>query len=93
MDGIDAFLDVKCCLLSKGNSVGGKNRRIVGMVAVVGSKDFEVILVSRLRHKEGKERGVFILFQNYLFVNNHVFIFGIACLIMTYCCRISDSLR
>ena len=51
MDGIDAFLDS----LSECDSIGSENGRMIGMVVVVGSKGFEVILVSWLRHKEGKK--------------------------------------
>ena len=93
MDGVNTLFDVEHCSLSECDGVGSEDGRMIGMIVVVGPKSFEMTFVSRLRHRERKERGVFILFQSYLFVNNHVFVFGIACLTMTYCYRISDSLR
>ena len=55
MDGINVFLDVECCSLSECNSVGSEDRRVIGMVVVVGSKGFKMTFVSRLRHKGGKK--------------------------------------
>ena len=75
MDGINSFLDVEGCSLSKGDSVQSENRRVIRMVAVVGSQDFKVILVNWLRHKERKERRAFILFESCLFKNNLCYCF------------------
>ena len=72
MDGIDTLLDVEHCSLSKSDSVGSEDGRMIGMAVVVGSKGFEMTFVSWLRHKGGKKQGDFILFQSCLFVNNHV---------------------
>ena len=93
MDGIDMFLDAERRSLSKCDSVRSEDGRIIGVIVVVRSKGFEMTFVSRLRHKGRKKQGVFILFQSYLFTNNHVFVFGIACLTMTCFCHISDSLQ
>ena len=78
MDGIDTLLDVERRSLSKCDSVRSEDGRMIWMIFVVRLKGFEMTFVSWLRHKGRKKRGVFILFQSYLFANNHVFVFGIA---------------
>ena len=93
MDGIDTLLDVERHSLSKCDSIGSEDGRMIGVIVVVRSKGFEMTFMSWLRHEGRKKRGVFILFQSYLFVNNHIFVFGIACLTMMCFCRISDNLR
>ena len=55
MDGIDSFLDGERSSLLKGDAFWSKNRRMVGMVAVVRVKCFEMTFMSWLGHC-GRER-------------------------------------
>ena len=50
MNGIDLFLDRKCCSLLEGNAFQSNNWKIIRMIVVVRMKCFEVTFISQLEH-------------------------------------------
>ena len=61
MDGIDAFLDGECSLLSESDAFSGENRRMIRMIAVVRAKCLEMTFVGWLRHCREEEVRVYMV--------------------------------
>ena len=91
MNGIDLFLGRKCSLLLEEDAFRGKNWRMIGMIAIVRAKCFEMTFISRLGHYR-RERVRSFYHVIMAAIAMALFLSGLCALSMMCFCFTSDNL-